>query len=101
MTDVFNPSEHLIVAVDKDGQHLHVTASELAGDLASVRSERVPNSSTGGSLALAVSLAAHAIMSGVQAGDYLWHGGETDFEWAGTRMDAPELIEFARSQLSA
>jgi hypothetical protein len=47
-------------------------------------------------LSLAVNLANSAIANGVQAGDYRWHGGDSDFQWAGQVMDAPSLIEHAR-----
>lgn len=50
-----------------------------------------------GRLSLAVNVANNAIINGVQAGDYRWHGGATDFEWNGQRMDAPGLIEYART----
>lgn len=34
--DVFNPAEHKLVAIDKDGRHLHVTLLELAMDMSEV-----------------------------------------------------------------
>lgn len=54
---------------------------------------------TAGRLALAVSLANYAIAAGCEAGDYRWHGGDSDFEWGGQRYDAPGLIEYAKSVL--
>lgn len=55
---------------------------------------------TAGRLALAVSLANYAIQAGCEAGDYRWHGGDSDFEWGGQRYDAPGLIEYAKGVLS-
>lgn len=52
-----------------------------------------------GRLALAVAVASAAVLNGVQAGDYKWHGGTVDFSWNGLRFDAPGLIEFARKSL--
>lgn len=34
--NVFDPSRHKIVAVDRDGSHLHVTLAELALDAAGI-----------------------------------------------------------------
>lgn len=50
-------------------------------------------------LAMATALAAVAIINGVQAGDYRWHGGASDYKWKGQRFDAPGLIEHARTRL--
>lgn len=58
-----------------------------------------PEKDSAGKLALAVALANYAIQAGVHAGDYRWHGGNTDFEWNGMRFDAPDLIEYAQSLL--
>lgn len=54
---------------------------------------------TAGRLALAVSLANYFIAAGGEAGDYRWHGGDSDFEWGGQRYDAPGLIEYAKGVL--
>lgn len=47
-------------------------------------------------------LAALAIMAGAQAGDYRWHGGETDFVWITADntllpLDAPGVVEMGRA----
>lgn len=55
---------------------------------------------TAGRLALAVALANYFIQAGGEAGDYRWHGGNSDFEWGGQRYDAPGLIEYAKGVLS-
>jgi len=36
MTDVFDPNRHRVVAVDGEGQHVHVTLGELAADIAAL-----------------------------------------------------------------
>ena len=105
--NVFDPAKHKVVAVDEHGQHLHVTLGELKADMASLSSVEAvalppPVPLSNGQtdrLAVAVALATHAILSGVQAGDLRWHGGGADFEWAGVAMDAPTLIEYAKTQL--
>lgn len=100
MTNVFDPARHKVVAVDEKGQHLHVTLGELKADMAELPPSVVkPETVSVDRLAVAVALATHAILSGVQAGDFLWHGGSRDFEWEGVRMDAPGLIEYAKAQL--
>ena len=58
-----------------------------------------------GRLSLAVNLANSAIANGVSAGDYRWHGGATDYEIKnaagfGVKMDAQDVIEFARAVLA-
>lgn len=50
----------------------------------------------------ALSLAILASLSGAQAGDYRWHGGEEDFCWLDTSdrpvpMDAETFIEFSKT----
>jgi hypothetical protein len=101
MKDVFNPAKHKVVAIDEDGQHLHVTLAELRADMAQLPAvvETVSETVTTDRLAVAVALATYAIVCGAQAGDYLWHGGKSDFEVNGVRMDAPALIEYAKAQL--
>lgn len=61
----------------------------------------LPQPSGTGRLALAVALASAALTSGVRAGDYRWHGGSTDFELDGRRMDAPTLLEHAKTVLAS
>jgi hypothetical protein len=117
MSNVFDPAKHKVVAVDEGGQHIHVTLAELRADMAAlpavetVADDRpIPSINDGGRalsamvsptdrLAIAVGLATYAIICGSQAGDYKWHGGQTDFEFNGVRMDAPALIEYAKAQL--
>jgi hypothetical protein len=99
MMNVFDPARHKVVAVDAEGQHIHVDLGELKADMAELEAGQQPVSSEGGTLALAVALAAYAIQNGVQAGDFYWHGGSEPFEWDGRRYDAPGIIEYARRQL--
>lgn len=109
MTDnVFDPSRHKIVAVDENKQHLHVTLGELKADMAELPPAPIPvapqpapivETVSVDRLAIAVAVASHAVVCGVQAGDFRWHGGDSDFEWEGARMDAPSLIEYAKAML--
>lgn len=105
MTDnVFDPAKHKVVAVDEDGQHLHVTLAELRADMVALSTAPAKEILVGETvatdrLAVAVGLATYAIICGSQAGDYRWHGGKSDFEFNGVRMDAPSLIEYAKAQL--
>lgn len=100
MNNIFDPSRHKVVAVAEDGSHLHVTLGELKADMAELPPvvvtvpDPVPDK-----LAVAVALASHAIVCGVQAGDFRWHGGGSDFTIDGQRFDAPGLIEHAKSKL--
>lgn len=94
--NVFDPAKHKVVAVDAEGQHIHVTLMELRADMEALPAGEVAATDR---LAVAVALASHAMLCGVQAGDYRWHGGDSDFELAGMKMDAPGLIEYARQQL--
>jgi hypothetical protein len=101
MKDVFNPAKHKVVAINEDGQHLHVTLAELRADMAQLPSvvETVSETVSTDRLAVAVALATYAIVCGAQAGDFRWHGGNSDFEVNGVRMDAPALIEYAKAQI--
>jgi hypothetical protein len=45
-----------------------------------------------------------AIMNGATEGDYLWHGGQTDFEWIAednttTKMDAQTMFNFGQAAM--
>jgi hypothetical protein len=98
--NVFDPTQHKIVAVDAEGQHVHVTLGELKEDMAQLPvAQATVETASIDRLAVAVAVASHAVLCGVQAGDFRWHGGSVDFEWQGTRMDAPSLIEYAKSLL--
>jgi hypothetical protein len=101
MTDnVFDPAQHKVVAVNAEGQHIHVTLGELKADMAQLPAAPANVETVSvDRLAVAVAVASHAVMCGVQAGDFRWHGGAADFVWEGTRMDAPSLIEYAKAML--
>lgn len=50
----------------------------------------------------ASTLAFMAVVAGAQAGDYRWHGGETDFQWIAednsrVTMDAQTVIAFGKA----
>lgn len=72
---------------------------EVKPDAPNVAAPAPPQPSVMDQLALAVALASAALTSGVRAGDYRWHGGDDDFEWDGLRMDAPTLINHAKTVL--
>jgi hypothetical protein len=101
MSNVFDPAKHKVVAIDENGQHLHVTLAEIQSDMAQLPAvvETVAETVTTDRLAVAVALATYAIVCGAQAGDCKWHGGKSDFEINGVRMDAPALIEYAKTQI--
>lgn len=107
MENVFDPARHKVVAVDADGNHLHVSLLELKADMYALPPDPVimpqvvlpATVSEDWKLPLAAAVANAAITNGVQAGDLRWHGGDTDFEWQGVKMDAPTLLEHAKRQL--
>jgi hypothetical protein len=50
-------------------------------------------------------LAGLAALAGAQAGDYRWHGGDTDFEWIAeddsrVAMDAPTCFAFSKAAMA-
>ena len=107
MENVFDPIEHRVVAVTKTGQHIHVSLHELKADMYALPPAPVvmpqvvipATVSDDWKLPLAAAVANAAITNGVQAGDLRWHGGDSDFEWQGVKMDAPTLLEHAKRQL--
>lgn len=116
MENIFDPTNHRVVAITGDGKHLHVSLAELASDIASLHVQNLeppppppPNpvqpvhpvvTTETERLLLAGIVANDAIGRGVSAGDLMWHGGSKPFQIGGVVMDAPGLLEYARARLA-
>lgn len=83
-------------AVNAERDRRIVAGLVFNGVLYQTRDQDRENIAGAGALAIA------AIMNGAQAGDFRWHGGDTDFAWIAADnslqvMDAPTLIAFGNA----